>query len=125
MDVAGMLRSFYYASYASLLHQQLDLHAEDVGTSLEPWIRFWYGWVSVAFLKSYLRIAESASFWPGTQSEFRVLLDAHLLEKAVYEIEYELNNRPDWVRIPIRGVLDILGMHTGKVMERHPTNHER
>ena len=125
MDVAGMLRSFYYASYASLLHQQLDLHAEDVGTSLEPWIRFWYGWVSVAFLKSYLRTAESASFWPGTQSELRVLLDAHLLEKAVYEIGYELNNRPNWVRIPIRGVLDILEMHTGKVMERHRTNHEK
>ncbi len=114
MDVAGMLRSFYYAPYASLLHQQLDLHAEDTGASLEPWIRFWYGWVSVAFLKSYLRIAESASFWPGTQSEFRALLDAHLLEKAVYEIGYELNNRPDWVRIPIRGVLDILEMHTGR-----------
>ena len=125
MDVAGMLRSFYYAAYASLWHQQLDLHAEDVGTSLEPWIRFWYGWVSVAFLKSYLRTSESASFWPGTQSELRVLLDAHLLEKAVYEIGYELNNRPDWVRIPIRGVLDILEMHTGKVIERHRTKNER
>ena len=125
MDVAGMLRSFYYAPYASLLHQQLDLHAEDAGASLEPWIRFWYGWVSVTFLKSYLRIAERAPFWPGTQSEFRALLDAHLLEKTVYEIAYELNNRPDWVRIPIRGVLDILEMHTGKVSERHRANHER
>ncbi len=125
MDVAGMLRSFYYAPYASLLHQQLGLHAQDAGASLEPWIRFWYGWVSVAFLKSYLRVAESAPFWPGTQSEFRILLDAHLLEKAVYEIGYELNNRPDWVKIPIRGVLDILEMHAGKVIERHRANHER
>ena len=125
MDVAGMLRSFYYAPYASLLHQQLGLHAEDSGASLEPWIRFWYGWVSVAFLKSYLRIAASASFWPGTLSDLRILLDAHLLEKAVYEIGYELNNRPDWVRIPIRGVLDILQMHAGKVMERHRANNER
>ncbi|MBC7840355.1 MAG: putative maltokinase [Nitrospiraceae bacterium] len=125
MDVAGMLRSFYYASYASLLHQQLGLHAEDAGASFEPWIRFWYGWVSVAFLKSYLRIAENVSFWPGTLLELRVLLDAHLLEKAVYEIGYELNNRPDWVRIPIRGVLDILEMHAGKVIERHRTKNER
>ena len=109
MDVAGMLRSLYYAPYATLLRQQPLWHAEGAGASLEPWIRFWCGWVSVAFLKSYLKIAARASFWPGTQSEFRVLLDAHLLEKAVYEIGYELNNRPHWVRIPLRGVLEILG----------------
>ena len=112
MDVAGMLRSLYYAPYATLLRQQPLWHAEGAGASLDPWIRFWCGWVSVAFLKSYLKIAEKASFWPGTQSEFRVLLDAHLLEKAVYEIGYELNNRPQWVGIPIRGVLEILEMHT-------------
>jgi maltose alpha-D-glucosyltransferase/alpha-amylase len=116
MDVAGMLRSLYYAPYASLLHQQQGLHAEDAGASLEPWILFWYGWVSVAFLDSYLRIAEKASFWPGTPSEFRVLLDAHLLERAVYEIGYELNNRPNWVRIPIRGVQEILGINTSSAM---------
>ena len=80
------------------------------------WIRFWHGWVSVVFLKAYLGIAERASFWPGSQAEFQVLLDAHLLEKAVYEIGYELNNRPDWVRIPIRGVLDILEMNSRKAI---------
>ncbi|TKB91851.1 MAG: hypothetical protein E8D41_10310 [Nitrospira sp.] len=112
MDVAGMLRSLYYAPYGTLLRQQPLGHAEGAGASLEPWIRFWGGWVSVAFLKSYLKIAERASFWPGTQSEFRVLLDAHLLEKAVYEIGYELNNRPHWVSIPIRGVLEIVEMKT-------------
>jgi trehalose synthase-fused probable maltokinase len=116
MDVAGMLRSLDYAPYATLLRQQPLWHAEGAGASLDPWIRFWCGWVSVAFLKSYLKIAERASFWPGTQSEFHVLLDAHLLEKAVYEIGYELNNRPHWVRIPIRGVLEILEMDTNKTM---------
>jgi trehalose synthase-fused probable maltokinase len=116
MDVAGMLRSLYYAPYATLLRQQPLWHAEGAGASLDPWIRFWCGWVSVAFLKSYLKIAERASFWPGTQSEFHVLLDAHLLEKAVYEIGYELNNRPHWVGIPIRGVLEILEMKTRKAM---------
>ena len=108
VDVAGMLRSFYYAPYAALSRQQSDLLAEDTGARFEPWIRFWYGWVSVVFLKAYLGIAERASFWPGSQAEFQVLFDAHLLEKAVYEIGYELNNRPDWVKIPIRGVLEIL-----------------
>ncbi len=116
MDVAGMLRSLYYAPYAALLRQQPLWHAEGAGASLDPWIRFWCGWVSVAFLKSYLKIAERASFWPGTQSEFHVLLDAHLLEKAVYEIGYELNNRPHWVGIPIRGVLEILEMKTRQAM---------
>ena len=116
MDVAGMLRSLYYAPYATLLRQQPLWHAEGAGASLDSWIRFWCGWVSVAFLKSYLKIAERASFWPGTQSEFHVLLDAHLLEKAVYEIGYELNNRPHWVRIPIRGVLEILEMKTRRAM---------
>ncbi|HSL04931.1 MAG TPA: putative maltokinase [Nitrospiraceae bacterium] len=108
LDVAGMLRSFNYAPYATLLRQQPDWFAADTRARFEPWIRFWHSWVSVAFLKAYLGIAERASFWPGTQAEFHVLLDAHLLEKAVYEIGYELNNRPDWVRIPVRGVLDIL-----------------
>jgi maltose alpha-D-glucosyltransferase/alpha-amylase len=120
-----MLRSLYYAPYATLLRQQPACHQEDAAASLEPWIRFWYGWVSVAFLKSYLTIAERASFWPGTQSEFCVLLDAHLLEKAVYEIGYELNNRPHWVGIPIRGVLEILDLYTGKVMEQPRAKNEK
>lgn len=111
MDVAGMLRSFYYAPYAALVRRQPDWLTGDAGARFEPWIRFWHGWVSVAFLKAYLVIAEGVSFWPGTKAEFQVLLDAHLLEKAVYEIGYELNNRPDWVRIPIRGVMGILELN--------------
>ena len=110
MDVASMLRSFYYAPYVALLRQQPDLLVVGAGARFEAWIRFWHGWVSVVFLNAYLGIAERAPFWPGSQAEFRVLLDAHLLEKAVYEIGYELNNRPDWVRIPVLGVLEILEM---------------
>jgi Uncharacterized protein, probably involved in trehalose biosynthesis len=59
-------------------------------------------------LKSYFGIVEHASFWPESQAEFQVLLDAHLLEKVVYEVSYELNHRPDWVRIPVRGLREIL-----------------
>lgn len=116
MDVAGMLRSFYYAPYAALSRQQPDLLTDDGGARFEPWIRFWHGWVTAVFLKAYLGIAERASFWPGSQTEFHVLLDAHLLEKSVYEIGYELNNRPDWVWIPVRGVLDILEMNTNQTI---------
>ena len=56
------------------------------------------------------KMAESArgNHLPRTPDEVQVLLDAHLLEKALYEVRYELNNRPEWVRIPLRGVLDLL-----------------
>lgn len=116
MDVAGMLRSFYYAPYAALSRQQSNFLAEGDGGRLDPWVRFWSGWVSVVFLKAYLEIAGRASFWPGSQEEFQVLFDAHLLEKAVYEIRYELNNRPGWVKIPIRAVLEILETTTRKAI---------
>ena len=116
MDVAGMLRSFHYAPYAALSRQQSNLLAEGDGRRLDPWVRFWSVWVSVVFLKAYLAIAGRASFWPGSQEEFQVLLDAHLLEKAVYEIRYELNNRPGWVKIPIRAVLEILETTTRKAI---------
>ena len=116
MDVAGMLRSFHYAPYAALSRQQSNLLAEGDGGRLDPWVRFWSGWVSVVFLKAYLAIAGRASFWPGSQEEFQVLFDAHLLEKAVYEIRYELNNRPGWVKIPIRAVLEILETTTRKAI---------
>ena len=108
LDVAGMLRSFYYVPYAALSRQQSNFLADGVGGRLDPWIRFWYGWVSSVFLKSYLGIVQRASFWPESPSEFQVLLAAHLLEKTVYEVSYELNHRPDWVRIPVRGVREIL-----------------
>ncbi|MEO6306388.1 MAG: putative maltokinase [Nitrospiraceae bacterium] len=116
MDVAGMLRSLHYAPYAALSRQQSKLLAEGDGRRLDPWVRFWSGWVSVVFLKAYLAIAGRASFWPGSQEEFQVLFDAYLLEKAVYEIRYELNNRPDWVKIPIRAVLEILETTTHKAI---------
>jgi maltose alpha-D-glucosyltransferase/alpha-amylase len=108
LDVAGMLRSFYYVPYAALSRHESNFLAEGVGGTLDPWIRFWYGWVSSVFLKSYLGIVQRASFWPESPSEFQVLLAAHLLEKTVYEVSYELNHRPDWVRIPVRGVREIL-----------------
>jgi maltose alpha-D-glucosyltransferase/alpha-amylase len=63
--------------------------------------------VSAAFLHTYLAYAGSASLLPPTRAERQVLLDAYLLEKAVYELGYELNNRPDWVGIPLQGILQL------------------
>jgi len=108
-DVAGMLRSFHYAPYAVMFGQVSGnvIRAEDAA-KLEPAARFWHRSVGAAFLHAYLQHSDGAMHLPRTPEEIRVLLEAHLLEKALYEIVYELNNRPDWVRIPLRGVLDLL-----------------
>src|SRR5262249_11316072 len=107
-DVAGMLRSFQYAPFAVMLGQVGGsvIRAEDVA-ALEAGARFWHRWVSAAFLRAYLAASRGAAHLPGNAEDLRVLLDAYLIEKAFYEIAYELNNRPDWVRIPIRGLLEL------------------
>ena len=108
-DVAGMLRSFHYAPYAVVFGQSEGsvIRSEDVN-ALEAGSRFWYRWVSAAFLRAYLAESGTSPHLPANRAEIRVLLDAYLFEKALYEILYELNNRPNWVRIPIRGVLELL-----------------
>lgn len=106
-DVAGMLRSFHYAAYAALLGQVAGVRPEDF-VPLEPWARFWQTWVSATFLRSYLAAATAAAFLPQTSEELQLLLDVYLLEKALYELRYELNSRPDWIRIPLQGILQLL-----------------
>jgi maltose alpha-D-glucosyltransferase/alpha-amylase len=108
-DVAGMLRSFDYAPYALILGQTQSsvIRPEDL-TALETAARFWVRWVSAAFLRAYLPDSGAASHLPRTPEEINVLLGAHVLEKALYEVVYELNNRPEWVRIPIRGVMELI-----------------
>lgn len=108
-DVAGMLRSFHYAAYAALF-TQLDhgLINPDAASHLEGWARFWNHWVNVIFLTAYLDQAGAGSFLPASAEELRILLDANLLNKAAYEVGYELNNRPGWVKIPIQGMLRLI-----------------
>ncbi|MFW6102310.1 MAG: putative maltokinase, partial [Chloroflexota bacterium] len=107
-DVAGMIRSFHYAAHSALLYQSsLALKPEDM-PALEHWAQFWYVWVSSSFLMSYLNSIEQAQLLPDDPEQLRILLDAYLLEKAVYEIGYELNNRPDWLKVPLQGILQLL-----------------
>jgi maltose alpha-D-glucosyltransferase/alpha-amylase len=108
-DVAGMLRSFHYAAYAALFAQQEGglIRAEDL-TFLEPWVQFWHVWVNAFFLNAYLEVASQGNFLPRRAEELRVLLDIYLLEKAIYEVGYELNNRPHWVKIPLQGIEQVL-----------------
>lgn len=108
-DVAGMLRSFQYASYTVLFGRVAGVTPRpEAVASLQSWADFWYCWVSAVYLKGYLTVAEGLSFLPAKEDELRLLLDAYLLEKAIYEMGYELNNRPDWVRIPLNGILSLV-----------------
>lgn len=65
----------------------------------QPWRRFWYEWVTASLTNGYLMAAKDAVFLPKERRELQVLLDAYVREKAVYELGYELNNRPAWVGI--------------------------
>jgi len=104
-DVASMMRSFQYAAYSALW--QPSMRGEDI-PFLETWADLWYRQVSAIFLQSYLKATSSAPFIPQREEELNILLQAYLLDKAVYEIGYELNHRPDWVIIPVRGIKHLL-----------------
>ncbi|MFP3897837.1 MAG: maltose alpha-D-glucosyltransferase [Dehalococcoidia bacterium] len=116
MDVAGMIRSFHYAAHSALLQQaSLALKPEDL-PALEQWAQFWYIWVSSSFLVAYLNGVKQARLLPDDPEQLRVLLDAYLLQKGIYEIGYELNNRPDWLKVPLQGILQLLSMDTEQRM---------
>jgi maltose alpha-D-glucosyltransferase/alpha-amylase len=106
-----MLRSFDYATEAALAEETARGMVEEgseVADDLAAWGRAWCDWVSSAFLGAYLETAGEAAWIPADDDELALLLETSLLEKAVYELGYELNNRPDWVGIPLRGIRDIL-----------------
>jgi len=113
-DVAVMLRSFHYAAYTAFFDQAArGLVSSQVQalTYLESWARFWYVWVCAVFLKAYIEIIGHTPLLPRDREELEVILDALLLEKAVSEVGHELNNRPDWVQIPLQGILQLLESH--------------
>ena len=102
-DVAGMLRSFSYAA-GSGLEQYLNRHPDRL-RALEPWSRLWQNAVSSEFLCAYRQTIESTAGLLPDMVQADALLNAYVLEKALYELLYELNNRPGWVRIPLAGIL--------------------
>jgi maltose alpha-D-glucosyltransferase/alpha-amylase len=102
-DVAGMLRSFSYAALTGLGAATLT-RPEDV-ERLTPWAQLWETWVSSTYLHSYVSATRHSSFLPANGNVLETLLSAFMLDKALYELGYELNNRPDWVHIPLTGLL--------------------
>jgi maltose alpha-D-glucosyltransferase/alpha-amylase len=104
-DVAGMLRSFSYAANAALMSYTAR-HPETFA-SLEPWARIWEVNVCAEFLIAYRSTPGIDSILPHGDRSFEGLLAAYRFEKAMYELSYELSNRPNWVRIPLAGILTL------------------
>lgn len=101
-DVAGMLRSFHYAAYFALqdfpsARAQLESHAET-----------WSAAASERYRETWLNAARDTGVLPSDEATAALLLRAFLIEKAIYEVGYELNNRPDWLPIPLRGLLQVI-----------------
>jgi maltose alpha-D-glucosyltransferase / alpha-amylase len=105
-DVAGMVRSYSYASYAGLF--AFTTHAPNDFAGLEPWADAWQHWAAQAFLTGYTEAAGDASFLPRGAA-WTALLGAFVLDKALYELAYELNHRPEWARIPLAGIHKLIG----------------
>lgn len=105
-DVAGMLRSFHYAAFSALWQRRAIRRVDR--TLLEPWAEAWAQGMGRAFLETYLQGVRDAGLVPADDESVRILLDAYLLEKAAYEVSYELGHRPDWVVLPARGIRSIL-----------------
>lgn len=108
-DVAGMLRSFQYAAEFHL--RRFAIRPAD-RERLEPCLMTWAQWMAHEFTNAYLQRMEGQGILPKSEDKTEALLDLFVLEKAIYEVGYELRSRPDWVAIPLRGILQILGKRT-------------
>jgi maltose alpha-D-glucosyltransferase/alpha-amylase len=104
-DVAGMLRSFSYAALTGLVIATRT-RPEDM-EKLVPWARLWETWVANTFLHAYRVTTAGTGLLPDGDDQFDALIRAFMVDRALYELAYELNNRPDWVHIPLRGLLHL------------------
>ncbi len=102
-DVAGMLRSLAYAAHVGL-RAYLRTHP-DAGALLEPWGAAWEQTLGEIYLRGYLAMLDTSGLLPAAPENRRALLHAFVVDKAVYELAYELGNRPDWMDVPLDGLL--------------------
>jgi maltose alpha-D-glucosyltransferase / alpha-amylase len=105
-DVAGMMRSFNYAGWSALReHSRASPPSESVLMIVQQWEAL----ATESFLAAYRQSAAGCPTIPADDADFQQLLALFSLEKALYEICYEASNRPDWLGIPVRGVLQLIG----------------
>ena len=113
-DVAAMVQSLHAAIF-SLLLGEVPLHAQPVGVIrpedvplLWPWARAWYAWVGAAYLRGYREHAGTMAFLPQSAGEWKLLFEAHVLEKSFGELSFALGQRPSWAQIPLLSILEVL-----------------
>jgi maltose alpha-D-glucosyltransferase/alpha-amylase len=104
-DVAGMLRSFGYAAQVALM-SHVARRPGDL-ERLAPWAQVWERSVCGVFLHAYLQTVAGSGLIPEDRGALEGLLEGFLLEKVLYELRYELDNRPTWVRVPLAGLLEL------------------
>jgi maltose alpha-D-glucosyltransferase/alpha-amylase len=108
-DVASMIRSLHYVAHAvSFGLVPGVVKGREQVVRIDRWAEHWHEWVSAIFLQGYMEKSRGADFLPRTDSEMEILLRAHLIEKALLEIAFELEYRPEWVGIPVHGLLLLL-----------------
>ncbi len=104
-DVAGMLRSLSYAANTALASAKREA-AE--AAHLAPWTEAWEQCARTAFLDGYISTTQGTAFVPKDPALFHTAVAVFELEKALYELHYELNNRPDWLPIPLHGIQRVI-----------------
>jgi maltose alpha-D-glucosyltransferase/alpha-amylase len=108
VDVAGMIRSFHYCSRVGQSNVvKRGLVNPDDASTLGTAAHLWYATVSGSFLRAYLELGTKSEFLPAKADDLERLLQTYLLEKACYELRYELNNRPEWAEVPMAGILEL------------------
>jgi maltose alpha-D-glucosyltransferase/alpha-amylase len=110
-DIAGMIRSFDYAAQ-TVRHEFCSRRPERLAAAT-AWAEVWNRWMAASFLAGYLDAMGDRPPLATSEEAREVLLDTFLLDKTFYELKYELNNRPDWVHIPLAGILDIITRTVG------------
>ncbi len=103
-DVAGILRSLDYAA------KTVTARHDEPGDSelVRSFCAAWSEWIGASFLKGYLSDPGVRQYLPSSNEGIAHLLNGCLLEKALYEVRYELGNRPDWLHVPLRGIFELL-----------------
>lgn len=113
-DVASMIRSFHYAAYSPLFGAEASRGRfpgrvrEADRDLLMGWARFWSSWVTARFVQSYFARLEPRNLLPENPAVCRDLLELYVLHKAVNELGFEMEHRPEWVPVPVTGLIDLL-----------------
>jgi maltose alpha-D-glucosyltransferase/alpha-amylase len=105
-DLAGMLRSFSYAALVAL--DSLNNEAPGIDKLLRPFANAWIRIVSDTFYERYLYVLKNSDLVYASEKDNKQLLDFFMMQKAIYEFDYEYHNRPQWTQIPMHGIQELM-----------------